>query len=176
MKLLTVRGSHQTCINAYTCITWGKLYINQKQLPRDWSWYDDITNKFDLGRRLNKMELTIIDNFNWSLQKGLVFNNNLASLGQCWSLSVDLFFAYPLFCNRILVCVVIFVHHFRYEQLCSSLDQGFLLLGYLSPDVYPWSSNLTLNTTKPVGYQWYTSIFLFCGLTRISLSLLLMKV
>ena len=46
----------------------------------------------------------------------------------------------------------------------------FTLAGYWSPEVYPWSPNLTIVNTKQVGYPWYKSMFLFQGLTRISSS------
>ena len=138
MKPLTVRGSHQTCINAYTCITWGKLYINQKQLPRNWSWYDDITNKFDLGRRLNKMELTILDNCNWSLQKGLVLNNKLDCFGLCCSF-YDLTPSYYLSCTHDLI-------HYLYMYLPVSTSWCALLgIFYLDAFQVPRASSHSLD-------------------------------
>ena len=112
----------------------------------------------------------------WSVpSKWEVLNNNLASLGPCWWLSSELFWITPYL---VFVASYVFFSLLTrmYKQLCSSLDHDLPLLVYRSPEVHPWSSNITLNTTKPVGSPWYKSMSLSQGLTRISLCLLLTTV
>ena len=47
----------------------------------------------------------------------------------------------------------------------------YSLSGYQYPEVQSWSSNLTINTTKPLGYLLYISMSLSQGLTKMYLSL-----
>ena len=108
--------------------------------------------------------------------KGEVLNKALAWLGLCWSLSDELSFTYSLPCTHSLVRISPPLLTHTYEQVWSSIGQGFPLLGYWSLDFHPCYLNLTLNITDPVGYKWYTSMSLFQGLTKIYLSLLLMTV
>ena len=106
--------------------------------------------------------------------KGVALNEAPACLGPHWALSADLYFNYSLPCICILMCICFPVIKCMYKHVWSSIDQGFPLLVYQYLEIHLWYSNLTLNTTKPVGSKWYTSMSLLQGLTHIYLYLLLM--
>ena len=55
-----------------------------------------------------------------------------------------------------------FLDIFRVPRALTSLS------GYRAPEVYPWFSLFTANTTKTTGSPWYLSRLLSQGLTRIS--------
>ena len=144
-----------------------------------------ITNKFWVGgRKKRKMALALLDNRNETLLKRCGPQRQSHSN---WNLLVTLLTQLLLTYLPSTCSLVNFMYLYLplrttwldFRHPCTwyltSSPCLFSLYGYQYSEFCPWASNLILNTTKPVGYPWYISLFLYQGLNQICLSYYLLK-
>ena len=160
VKPLTVRGPHKY-FHTYNNITLRTLHSYQKHHSRYWEWYDEITNMVWLGGRQKKTMLTLFEDQYQTLLKRIGPQQQSSSL---WPVLVNLWpasFLLPISYSQPCNFSIYLITYRYYKMSCfrNPFPQCLLialwllpLYGYVSPKVHPWSSNLTLVTTKLVGY------------------------
>ena len=149
------------------------IHKNKRHLPRYWQWYD-----YHLQRGF--VEWAVNTRWHWTylttvikpFLKGWSSTMILLALDRVVNF-VDPITSYlinylPSTCGLIHFIYLLLPLYMSWRDYVYPCTR-FLLISpcpsslyrYRSHEVHPWVSNLTINTTKPVGYEWYISMYLY---------------